>query len=430
METTGKINMVIFIFLITVLINCTRSVQDVLTEDQILELQNDYQKKHYFSLRDAVQSYDRLSTLELTFYRGIVNNKFHRLPLSIDQLNTYIRKARDNMDKDRLIECYKILGDSYTKTFQYKEAAEGYETILTEFGDQLDEEQRSDFENYLTIFRALKDVPRQTVIFRDDTKLQTVDGGYLPLRINGQDIRLGPDTGANYSVIIRSLAEQVHMRIIDAEVDVDNVAGQKVRAHPGVASEMEIGNALLKNVVFLVFEDRDLYFPEADMQIMGVIGFPVFEALREVTLHRDGAFSIPLRPRSFTEHNMCLDDLTPVIAGYYQGQRHAFCMDTGAGKSVLYPPFFKTYTDDITAQNTLQTERIQGFSGFRDIPAYQKRDFKITVSGREAFFLEIPVLTEYTIDDSRHFYGNIGRDLVHQFEKMTLSFESMSIVFE
>ena len=31
---------------------------------------------------------------------------------------------------------------------------------------------------------------------------------------------------------------------------------------------------------------------------------------------------------------------------------------------------------------------------------------------------------------SRYFYGNLGRDMIGQFERMTLNFQSISIIFE
>lgn len=49
---------------------------------------------------------------------------------------------------------------------------------------------------------------------------------------------------------------------------------------------------------------------------------------------------------------------------------------------------------------------------------------------KDVRFAEVDVLTEILHDDGRYFYGNLGQDLVKQFEKMTLNFQTMSIVFE
>ena len=414
----------------TILISCSGLNRTVLSESQLQELQTAYEDKRYFDLKDILQQHTDVSSVMLSYYRGLMDNKFNRLESSIEHLRIFIRNANMETDTKRIIDCWETLGDNYTKAFRYKEAAEAYRTILGEFGDRLDTEKRADLKNYLRIFNALKEVPPQTVVVHADTKIQLVDGGYIPLRINGQDTKLGLDTGANISFIMRSLAERMDMRIIDADVDVHNVAGQVVLADVGVAGEMEIGHTVLHNVIFLVFDDKDLYFAEADYQIIGALGYPVASSWKEMTFHQMDAMSIPKAPGSFSHQNLCLDDLTPVMAGFYRGQRHAFCLDTGAGQSVLFLPFFKTYEEELKAQYSLASNRQQGLGGYRDIPAYIMKDAVLFFAGEEAIFHELPILTDVTTDDSHFFFGNIGRDLLNQFNTMTLNFESMSIMFE
>ena len=415
---------------IVLLAACAGLKRTVLTENQLQELQTAYENKHYFDLRDTLRQYDDLSSVMLSYYRGVTDNKFNRLESSIGHLRTFIRYADEEADADKIIDCWETLGDDYTKAFRYKEAAEAYRTILDRFGDRLNAEKKADMENYVRIFSALVDVPPQSAAMETDTKIELLGGGYIPLRVNGRDARLGLDTGANYSFIIRSLAEKVNMRIIDVNVDVQNVAGQVVLADVGVAEKLAIGHAVLQHVIFLVFDDKDLYFEQADFQIIGAIGFPVASSLKEITFHRMDALSIPAVPRVFTHQNLCLYDLTPVIAGFYEGKRHAFCLDTGAGLSVLYVPFFQEYEEELKVQYPLGSNRQQGLGGYRDIPAYIMKDAVFSFAGREAIFHELPVLTDVTTDDSQYFFGNIGRDLLHQFNTMTMNFESMAVVFE
>ena len=418
------------LFIATVLVACSGLKRTALTESQLQELQKFYKNKRYFDLRDTLQQYNDLSSAMLSYYRGVTDNKFNRLESSTKYLKTFIQHADAEADTDRLINCWETLGDNYSKAFRYKDAAEAYRTILDEFGDRLDAEQKKDMENYVRIFSALTDVSPQTAVIEEDMKIELLDGGYIPLRVNGQEVRLGLDTGANYSFIMRSLAEKVHMQIINANVDIHNVAGRVVLADVGVAEEMEIGHAVLQNVIFLVFDDKDLYFEQADFQIIGAIGFPVASSLKEITFHRMQALSIPSTPQAYPHQNLCLDDLTPVIAGSYDGQRHAFCLDTGAGLSVLYLPFFREYEKELKAQYPLRSNRQQGLGGFRDIPAYIMKDAVLSFAGKEAIFHDLPVLTDVTTDDSEYFYGNIGRDLLHLFNTMTMNFESMVVVFE
>lgn len=419
------------IFIITtLLVACSGLKRTVLTESQLEELQTAYENKHYFDLRDTLKRYDDISSVILSYYRGVADNKFNRLESSIKHLRTFIRHADEGADADKIIDCRETLGDNYTKTFRYKKAAGAYRTILDRFGDRLETYMRADMENYIRIFEALSDVPPQTAVIEAETKIELLDGGYIPLHINGQDVRLGLDTGANISFIMRSLAEKIDIKIIDADINVDNVAGQAVLADLGVAEEMAIGQAIIQNVIFLVFDDKDLYFEHAHFQIIGAIGFPAASSLKEITFHKMSALSIPKVPHTFPHQNLCLDDLTPVIAGFYQAKRYAFCLDTGAGHSVLYVPFFREYEEELKARYPLKSNRQQGVGGFRDIPAYVMNDVVLSFAGEDAIFHELPVLTDVTTDDSQYFFGNIGRDLLHQFDTMTINFESMFVVFE
>jgi hypothetical protein len=43
---------------------------------------------------------------------------------------------------------------------------------------------------------------------------------------------------------------------------------------------------------------------------------------------------------------------------------------------------------------------------------------------------EIRVLTEPMLERSRYFFGNIRRDLIDQFHRMTLNFQPMNVNFE
>lgn len=424
------LRLVIIFFLAFALSLCTRSDKEVLTSNQLQELHNLYRNKQFFDLRDTLQRYRNASSIMLSFFRGISANKFNRLDTSIEHLEAFIRQWKGNNDGSLLIDALETLGDSYSKGFLYKRAADAYQRILGSFGNQMDADRLNDVKNYLRIFDALSHVSPQTFNIHKTSTVQFDSGGYIPMRINGLDIRLGLDTGANYSFIMRSLAEDVRIRIIDVDINVHNVAGQIVVADLGVASKMEIGEAVLTNVVFLIFEDRDLYIPQENFQILGAIGFPVLASLREVTLHKMETLTIPATPSSFNQQNLCLEGLTPLVQGYYEGQLLAFCLDTGAGRSILYPAFFNAYREELQNDYPLRWEREQGLGGFREIPAYIMQNVTLIFAGEKAVFPELPVLTESTTDDSQYFFGNIGRDLIYQFEAMTLNFESMSVKFE
>jgi predicted aspartyl protease len=394
------------------------------------KLRDLYSYRQYFELRDSLREYRGNQAAELLFYRGAVSNSFNRPQLSIAYLNDFLKRARGHDTSGLLIEAYEMLADNYRKTYQYRKAAETYETLLTMFGSDINAEKKQDYENEFKLWNALQDVPRQTArSYRDSVVNRDIEG-HFPVAVNDRALAFAFDTGANLSVITNSLAHQLGLKLIDAGIEVGAVAGNKVNASLGVARKVEIGSVVLRNVVFLVFDDKDLYISEANFQINGLIGFPVIAALREVTFVRDGKLVIAAKPTEGGERNMCLDGFTPLIAGWFKGERLIFALDTGASRSSLYPPFYKKYEDEIEAKYDTHNERVRGVGGYREIKGYLAKDISITFSRKEARFTQISILTEQTSQNSHFFYGNLGQDLIKQFARMTINFEAMSIVFE
>ncbi len=395
------------------------------------KLKEFYDRKQYFDLRDELSNYNDQTT-ELLFYRGAVSNKFNRLSSAISYLQNYLKRMRGKNDA-RLADCYELLANSYLRSYEYRKAAGVYKTLIALMKEKGDSGKVLAYENAFQICSAFSDVPRQTVAFDGDSKItlsRNIVGVQIPIEINGQSVPFIFDTGANISTVTASFAAKLGLKIIEASILVGSITGNKVKSRLAVAPAMKIGNATVRNVVFLVFEDKDLLISQINFQINAIVGFPVIEALKEITITRGGEVFIPARAGKRADQNLCLDDLTPLIAGVYKGKRLAFTFDTGANSSSLYPPFFKAYEEEIKATGISQPEKITGAGGSKDIPAYRVDNIAMTFSGREARLTSVKVLTQETLDNSRYFYGNLGQDLIRQFEKMTLNFEAMSIVFE
>ena len=409
----------------------TSIAQSAAAQSPYAKLKELYTSKQYFELRDALQSLHADQSAALFFYKGAVSNKFNQPRSSTAFLDSYLKRAKETEDSELLIECYEMLADNYLKTYQYKRAAEAYTTLVTKFGHRIKTEDKADYENALKLWGALGEVPHQTVSFRGNSTVKKDREGHIPIEINNQRVAFIFDTGANLSVITSSLAVKLNLRIIDASINVKAIAGNNVKAKLAVARETQIGKVTINNAVFLVFDDKDLYVSEADFQINGLIGFPVIEALREVTFVKStGEILIPATPAKGGQPNMCFDGLSPLIAGRVKGKRLVFAFDTGADSSTLYPPFYKEYEAEIKTTYDPHTERVRGVGGHREIKGYLAKNIVVQISGRDARFAGIPILTEHTTNISRYFYGNLGQDLIQQFERMTLNFEAMTIVFE
>lgn len=398
------------------------------------QLKGLYDGKQYFELRDALQNITGDHSTDLLFYRGVVSNKFNQTEASISYLRSYLKRVEGSKNAALIRDSYEILADNYLKICQYRKAAEAYTTILTRFREGLDPKRVADHENAVRLWGALRKLPRQTATFKGDSKIQSfkdqLELTNFPVEVNGQKVSFVFDTGANISSITTSFAGKLGIKIIDASIEVGGITGNKVKTRLGTAPEMKIGNVIVRNVAFLIFDDQDLYITPARFQLNAVIGFPVIAALREITIGRNGEVVIPAKPSKRSARNMCLDGLTPLIVGTFKGKLLTFSFDTGANKTDLYPPFFKAYEEEIKTKYPSRIERIAGVGESREIIAYRVKDLVMNFAGKDATFAELPVLTETTLEKSRYFYGNLGQDLIRQFERVTISFETMSVFFE
>jgi predicted aspartyl protease len=408
---------------------------------QLAEAATDHSKlrklyigRQYFDLRDALSNYSGDRSKEILFFKGAIANKFNQAGLSIAYLSQYAIWAKANHSTLLLTDCYEMLADDYQKTYQYSKAALAYKMLLSSLRPTLNTKQIADYENSLNKSVALSAISPQTVSFGGDSRIESVKDkiglSNFPVEINHRKISLPFDTGATLSVITVSKAEELKLRIINGTVNVESFTGEKVKVRLGIASQMRIGSVSIHNVVFLVFDDKDLYLSPISFQINGLIGFPVITALKEITFARNGEVFIPARAHTHYQQNMCFDGFTPLIAGTFKGKRLTFSLDTGATKSDFFPPFYKAYEDEIKSNYIPQNEKIRGAGGYKEVIAYHIKNLEMTFSGKEAHFSDVKVLTEPILDNSRYFYGNLGRDLISQFERMTINFELMSIIFD
>lgn len=390
-----------------------------------------YQEKSFFEMRDELAKRSDDKSIELLFYRGAIANKFNEPEKSISYLQKYLKNG-----KEKIGEAYELLADNYVKTYQYAKAAGVYKAILEKYKTELEKEPEKivDLNNAIGLYNSLGSVPVQKVFFDGNTKIQgTRDAAKLlnvPVTIGAQTTNFVFDTGANLSTVTASTAQKLGLQIIESAVSVGSSTDKKVESKLAFAPVMKIGNMTIRNAVFLVLADEALYFPQIKYQIGGIIGFPVIEAFRHITISKTDEILVPAKvKKSKIEPNLLFNSLTPVIGVKHNNRRMSFVFDTGAQNSVFYPAFFKAGEEEIKKQYKLQNVKLGGAGGFKEVPAYLV-NLDLNVSGKTASFKNVRLITTPVNEDSRYFYGNLGQDLIRQFDKMTLDFESMYISFE
>lgn len=386
--------------------------------DPLRELQVLVDHRQFFELRAQLATMKTNSTEEL-YFRAVLDEKLNRL----EQANRMFERYLAGGGK-RAGEARRDMASNYARLGQYAKAGEMYNRVLKEPNIR----DAGDIRNVAGLWSAIDSVPPQRVRFEGDTDIPLTRDFNVELEGNGQKLKFIFDTGANISTVSETFANKLGLRLYDTKVLVGGITGAQTPARLGVAKEIRLGNVVVNNAVFLVFPDKALYIEAAKFQLNGILGFPVISALRELTLTKAGRLQVPKMPKAAGLNNLVLDGLSPLVLGHYGTRRFTFALDTGANVTMLYPPFYRALEHEVSNYEKT-THRFAGVGSARSVPAYAGKNLKLGVGGREVIFPRVPILTETTSEASKVLFGNLGQDMIRQFESMTINFEKMSVEF-
>ncbi|HEX2202047.1 MAG TPA: pepsin/retropepsin-like aspartic protease family protein [Longimicrobium sp.] len=391
-----------------------------------------YEARDCFTLREALAAGPADRAPETAFYRAFVAGAFNRPDESVREAQRYLSWEGSARAPGRRIEAETILAENLVRAHRYGEAADVYARLLPEVADSA---RRAGFAMAVQVFGALRGVPAQTVALAGEVRVPLTrdKAGLVNVEVAAGDTgeRFVFDTGANLSTVTESTARAFGFRIIDRPVEAGTASGRNTAGRLAVAPELKIGAATVRNAVFLVLPDSALAFPQIDYRIHGIVGFPVIAALGEVTLTRAG--ELVVEPASATaaegEPNLCLNGLEPLVRVAVGADTLHFGLDTGAQSSTLFPPFHALRRAELEPRGPERTTRLGGAGGSREVRAFDYGPVTLSVGGRAATVERLSVLPERTIERSRFVYGDIGQDVIRQFEAMTLDFRRMRIRF-
>lgn len=395
---------------------------------QILENITD---KNFFKAKELLNQHEsKLNGFQKEFVGAYISTAFNQLETSQKQIKNLISNSSSNLSRKNIADLYNLQHENALKLYDYKLAKKSIEIILNDYSDVISEEKKADYENSLKIAKALENIPRQEVIFKGSQRIKMtkdqVGLNNLPVASQKDSAHFIFDTGANLSTTIRSVAERFNMKFLNGEIEVGTITGKTVNARLAVCKELKMENVLLKNVVFLVFEDEDLAFSQINYQIYGILGYPVIEAFKEIQITKDGYFNIPETETKLEgESNLALDNLLPIIE--FQGKHFSF--DTGATNSMLYFKYFVENKDFLEQNHEKSQVQLGGAGGAKVFESY-KIDFPLKVNGKDIFLKKIDVLTADEDEKWKQLYGNLGQDLIGQFDKMTINFDQMFVRFD
>ena len=402
--------------------------------EELLALSED---KNYFKLQTKFTlKKEELSKEHIHFFDAILFNVFNNPTASNKAISKIINSNKKTLADSLLKTLYAKKINNHQRLYEYNEVAKTVTEMRSRFKSSLDSVEDSNFKNTYNLYHPLKSITKQEIIIPSDITIQMERDVANLLNIetifSDNKINMVFDTGANISVIRKSYVDKLGMRLIESDFSVGSATDIKVKSQMAIAEEFKIGEMTIKNALFMVLNDDDLSFPQVPggYDIYGIIGFPIIEAMREIHFTKENQLFIPKEPTEYMLNNFAIDGLIPIIKTTYKEDVLTFGLDTGAETTSLFYPFYKKYKIDIDENNEKEKFGVGSAGGTQVYEGYKINDINLKIADSSAVLNKIEVHIEKIKQDKVELYGNIGQDYITQFNKMILSFEHSSIVFE
>ncbi|WP_053992269.1 retropepsin-like aspartic protease [Mangrovimonas sp. TPBH4] len=426
----------LMLFITALTVSCAQSVQKTLNDtklteelDSLIEVQDFFQlKKRYYSQKNNLNQENSL------YYEAIILNRFNDLEASNSKIAELLNLETLHLNDTMFNRIYDTKLLNHVNLYQYKAAAATSAHILKNYRLVNDSAKIENLENELKIWTSLANIGPQEIIKSEDATIPMTKDKVglfnIDVSISNKTYNYIFDTGANISVIKRSLVEELGLTYIESDFYVTAFTGEKVDSDLAIAKELNIGNLTFKNVVFLVLNDEDISFPQIEYFINGIIGFPVIEAMEEVRISKDNSIFTPKTAIDYKQNNFALDGLTPIIAVKYQNDTLSFGFDTGAKSTSLYAPFYRKYKEEIELHYTAQTFTSGSAGGIIEFEGYVMDSIPLSIGNSKTTLSSLQLHKNDIEADVDHFYGNLGQDFIKQFDEMIISFKYSSVIFK
>jgi hypothetical protein len=405
--------------------------EGVVSNPKTTEILDSLLAKHeFFRMRDLFDKVSQeLNTTDQLTYKAFIDNAFNKVSASNETIRQLLSLGETSLSDTVRAKLLLTQRDNYTKLYNYKAASETGVILLEKYASVMDATHTKHIRNLDILFSALANTPPQQSELKADVtipwKRNTVGLMEIPVRTSLESYDFIFDTRASVSTITRTYAEKLNLRIIDAPYEESSgITGNTFAAYPAVADSIVIDNLIVRNVVFQVVPDEILSFPSINFSINGIIGFPVIKQWGEVQINKNGTMTIPTIRSKSPLHNLAFDESTTVINLRTDLDTLSFHFDSGAASSLLYFNYLKIFKDHVTSNASIEKTQVGGAGGIKQAENYVYPTFTVYAGGRKVDLQNVQVLTAPAYPGQKY-YGNIGQDLLNQFDEIVLNFDDM-----
>jgi hypothetical protein len=369
------------------------------------------------------------------FYKAVYASVCNQPDLSNDYLDEFMSMLKE---PPALVsfEYWTVRNDNYVKLFDYPNAQVTLEKLLKDFKHKYEKNEYRDEQYTVKIWKSLAKEKGQTISRKGKVLLPMKRdiAGLININVsaNNIDSSFVLDTGAGISSITESFAEKMGLRIMpDTGIKVAGFSNIYNPVRIGIAEELKIGDITVHNAPFLVFRDDAFTFAGGAYKINGIIGFPIAKDMGTITITPDHLEidEVPAED-SAREKTLFIELLRPVLFLKYKGKTLPFNFDTGAGASQFSRLFYDEYGKDLKKTGKFETSGDASAGGVRMHQSLIVNNVRFYMGDHEINFPKIDIDTENYHVSGKELYGNLGQDLLKQYNRVTISFKGNYLKLE
>jgi len=391
-----------------------------------------YKGRDYFGLRDAIPNIKYSSDWQKEYLESLSRNAFCDFKGSNTLVSKLLKDNPDGLADSLKAELYKAKSNNHVNLCEYRDALECDLLVSKNYSAYLDEEEKDDLIDDINLWTAVADAKPQTMSKSGEVAIQMerdiANLWNIPVSINELEFNFIFDTGANFSVIVESVAGKLGLKLIDTKLKVGTITGKKVDSKVAVCPVLKTGGVTVNNVVFLVLPDEALSF--GFYKIYGIIGNPIIRSFGEITVNKDNLLTIPAIPSKCSVQNLAFHGFTPVLQVFRGADTLRFTFDSGAMSTILYRPYFEKYKNEIEGKLEPVDIHLGGAGGIETVKGYYVPEIVLGVNGKTGAIKKVSLLSELSKDKDRYFHGNLGQDYFKNYESMTFNFIDMFVRFK
>jgi predicted aspartyl protease len=411
-----------------------------ITYSQSIEqkLGNLLNSQEYFKLKRELQKTDSTKVDEFIWLlsNAMVNTFFYNSQEAIKNLNTLLSDYQEELGFENSLGMTMLLVENYANLREYKPAAQIYKGLIEQL-QQLQQTGQYNFEDningmkiLLRWFNALEDVPSMQIVNKQSIKIRKDSIGAItvPVSVGNKTHNLIFDTGASYSVITESLANDFNITALSDSVTATGISD--VYCKLGIAENIQVGNIGAKNVLFLIISDSIILPKEVqdkNIKINGCIGWDFMRDLGRLQIDcKSELLSFDVQDNVELGNLMFLSSM-PYVESMTEDDTIILRFDTGYLANELSYNYYNKKSSSIKSiKDTIQ--RIGGAGGYKVQDISIIKDFTIQIGDKNV----IPEIAVSKTKETTSFPhdGVLGMPIIDLYDKMIIDFTTMSVILK